>query len=115
MDEELIDAGGKPRRHDGKDPWSLVPLDELDETLRGLVPGRIEPPQVLGEGDAVLLLFRRERLDLQGRHEALWVEVTSVEGASVEGVMDNQPTWIRGLASGDPIRFELRHVLRRAR
>jgi hypothetical protein len=117
MDDDLTDATGRPRRHDGRDPWSLVPREllEVDASLRALVPGAIAAPDSLAPGDVVLLLFTRERLDPQGRHEALWVEVEAVEGDEVQGVMDNQPTWIRGLAAGDPIRFAHGHILRRAR
>jgi uncharacterized protein YegJ (DUF2314 family) len=40
----------------------------------------------------------------QGRVEYLWLTVQSWEGASLEGTLRSQPTWIVDLAPGDPVR-----------
>ena len=115
MDDDILDARtGKPRRHDGKDPWSLMPREEalargdLGEHVPALARGA---PGAVSIGGYALLVFVRERADTQGRYEALWVEVTGADAAGYDAVLDNQPTWIRGLASGDAVRFEARHVL----
>lgn len=116
MDDDLLDARtGHHRRHDGRDPWSLMTRAEalvrrdLGEHVPSLPP---EAPGPIAVGGYVLLLLVRERADLQGRYEALWAEVTGQDDLGFDAVLDNQPTWIRGLASGDAIRFEGRHVLR---
>ena len=115
MEDEHIDPKtGKPRRHDSKDPWSLMAHDvalgvELGPFVPPLPTGEVGEPRV---GDFVLVVMVRERNDPQGRYEALWVEVTGRDGGAFDGVFDNQPTWVRGVASGDAVRFEQRHVMR---
>ncbi len=98
-DDELVDAGGKPKRHHGRDPWSIA-----------LRPGDLATPRAPSVGDFVALDLVRERNDAQGRHEELWVEVTAVNGDAFEATLDNQPTYIRGLSPGDPVSFVLGQV-----
>ena len=115
MEDDIIDPkSGKPRRHDGKDPWSLLPRDEV--LARGDL-GDFVPAIPTGEvgaiapGGYVQVVIVRERNDPQGRYEAVWVEVVGPIGDGWEGTFDNQPTWVRGVAAGDVVRFEQRHVL----
>jgi|GEM_PF-1619291 len=116
MEDDILDPKtGKPRRHDGKDPWSLMPRDEvlarsdLGDFVPNGAPAEVGPISVGGYAQVVIV---RERADVQGRYEALWVEVTDAHDAGFSAVWDNQPTYVRGVASGDPLRFEARHVLR---
>lgn len=121
MDDDLTDAStGKRKRHDGKDPWLVLTREAVlaDEAIRALVPGPIaKEPEALAadHGDGILIVLERQRLDPQGRHEALWCEVASVDGELYGCVLDNQPTWIRGLSSGDPLTVSREQVLRVAR
>ncbi len=116
MEDDILDPKtGKPRRHDGKDPWSLMPRDEVRarSDLGDFVPKNVpEHAGTITIGGYVEVVIVRERADLQGRYEALWLEVTGLDGELYEAVFDNQPTWVRGVASGDVVRFEARHVLR---
>jgi len=116
MDDDLLDARtGHHRRHDGRDPWSLMPRDQAlarADLGEHVPPIPADAPGPIAIGGYVLLLFVRERADLQGRYEALWAEVTGEDALGFDAALDNQPTWIRGLASGDALRFEARHVLR---
>lgn len=116
MDDELVDATGKRKRHDGRDPWAVVTRERvLAETeVREVAPGRIDGDlgREIGVGAMVLIVLERLRNDPQGRFESVWCEVTAVDGDQLEAVLDNQPTWIRGISSGDPIRFAREHVLR---
>lgn len=116
MDDDLLDTRtGHHRRHDGRDPWSLMSREEaLARTDLGehVPPLPQEAPGPIAVGGYVLLLFVRERADPQGRYEALWAEVTGADALGHDAVLDNQPTWIRGLAAGDVVRFEARHALR---
>jgi len=116
MDDDITDLKtGKPRRHDGKDPWSLMPRVEvlaradLGDFVPAGLPAGVGAITVGGYAQVVIV---RERADPQGRYEALWVEVTGADEQGFAGVWDNQPTWVRGVSSGDPLRFEARHVLR---
>jgi len=116
MEDDILDPKtGKPRRHDGKDPWSLMPRDEvrarsdLGVFVPPDAPAEVGPITVGGYAQVVIV---RERADIQGRYEALWIEVTGADGDGFAAVWDNQPTYVRGLASGDALRFEARHVLR---
>jgi hypothetical protein len=115
MDDDILDSRtGKPRRHDGRDPWSLMPRAEAlaRSDLGAFVPPLGDAPEAIAVGGYALLLFERQRADLQGRYEALWVEVTGADESGFAALLDNQPTWIRGLSAGDALRFEARHVLR---
>lgn len=124
MDDDIRDAGtGKPRRHDGRDPWVVLSRERVagDATIREAVPGSIaaagevgEAPSV-AEGDGVLVVLERQMNDAQGRHEAVWCEVMAVDMDGLDAVFDNQPTWIRGVSSGDPVRLRLDQVLRVAK
>lgn len=116
MEDDILDPKtGKPRRHDGKDPWSLMPRDEVlaRSDLGDFVPAGTpaEAPAISVGGYAQVVIVR-ERADLQGRYEALWIEVTGQDDSGFTAVWDNQPTYVRGLASGDALRFEARHALR---
>lgn len=115
MEDDILDPKtGKPRRHDGKDPWSLMPRDEvrartdLGTFVPSGLPAEVGPITVGGYAQVVIV---RERADLQGRYEALWVEVTGQDAEGFDALWDNQPTYVRGLASGDPLRFEARHAI----
>ena len=113
MDDELTDASGKRKRHDGRDPWAVVVRERVlgDDQIREVVPGRIDAGDP-SAGQSVLIVLERLRNDPQGRFEAIWCEVVAVDGDRIEAVLDNQPTWIRGISSGDPITFERECVLR---
>ncbi len=115
MEDDILDPKtGKPRRHDGKDPWSLMARDEvrartdLGPFVPSDVPSELGPITVGGFAQVVIV---REREDLQGRYEALWIEVTGQDEHGFEAVWDNQPTYVRGLASGDPLRFQASQVI----
>ncbi len=117
MDDEgeLTDASGKRKRHDGRDPWAVVARArvEAEAEIRQVVPGRVDGGEPT-PGDSVLIVLERLRNDPQGRFEAVWCEVTAI-GEDIEAALDNQPTWIRGISSGDVIRFGRDAVLRVAR
>lgn len=117
MDDEgeLTDSSGKRKRHDGRDPWAVVPRArvEAEAEIRDGVPGRIEGGDP-GVGQSVLIVLERLRNDPQGRFEAVWCEIVAV-GEVIEATLDNQPTWIRGISSGDAIQFGPEAVLRVAR
>ncbi len=121
MDDDIRDAGtGKPRRHDGRDPWVVLSRDRVasDATVREAVPGSIAAIGEAGDvaaGDCVLVVLERQMNDAQGRHEAVWCEVMAVDADGLDAVFDNQPTWIRGVSSGDPVRLTLEQVLRVAK
>ncbi len=115
MEDDLIDPKtGKPRRHDGRDPWSFMTRHAV---LAAGDLGPFVPPPPPGEpaeiqpGAYVQLVIVRERNDPQGRYEAVWIEVAGGEGDDFVGTLDNQPTWVRGLAAGDEVRFSRAHVL----
>ncbi len=116
MEDDIIDPKtGKPRRHDGRDPWSLMARDEvLARTDLGdfVPPAGADAPSAIAVGGYAQVVLVRERADPQGRYEALWVELTGTDETGFTAVFDNQPTWVRGLAAGDPLRLEARHILR---
>lgn len=117
MDDDLFDASsGKKKRHDGRDPWAAVTRARVlaEPELRAFVPGSIvaDLPARWPPGAMVLILLERLRNDEQGRFEAVWCEVMDDDGRDLELVLDNQPTWIRGLASGDIVRAPHEAVLR---
>lgn len=59
-------------------------------------------------GDLVKLIF----LQTGGAAvERMWVEVTSIRNDGYEGRLDNDPTQIPGLAAGETVSFEPRHVM----
>jgi len=99
MEGEQGEARTRSRRHDGKDPWSV-----------SLAPAPFDGP--IAAGDLVALNFNRLSVDHQGREELLWVAVVSMAGDTIDGVLDNQPTWIRGLSDGDGVTFERAHIIR---
>ncbi|MBL8784191.1 MAG: DUF2314 domain-containing protein [Deltaproteobacteria bacterium] len=116
MEDDIIDAKtGKPRRHDGRDAWAFV-TREAARALGDLGP-HVAPirwdrdPGAPSVGGYALLVMERKSPDAQGRFEGVWVEVTGQEGERWEGVLDNQPTWIRGVSSGDKVAFGLDHVM----
>lgn len=120
MDDDALDApqNGRPRRHDGRDPWSLVTRAEAarDPAARAEVTADLsrERPSEAGlpaPGDAVAVLLRRDRNDAQGRFEEVWLEVTAVDGEAIAAVFDSQPTWVRGVSSGDPLTLGPEHIL----
>jgi len=118
MDDDIRDAGtGKPRRHDGRDPWVVLSRARVagDATIREAVPGTIGEPGEVATGDGVLVVLERQMKDAQGRHEAIWCEVMAVDAEGLDAVFDNQPTWIRGVSSGDPVRLTREQVLRVAK
>lgn len=112
MEDDIIDAKtGKPRRHDGRDPWSLLDRDAARALPELDVKVASDAPTIVVGGYVEVVLVR-ERNDPQGRYEALWVEVTGADESGFAGTFDNQPTWVRGLAAGDALRFEAKHVMR---
>ncbi len=117
MDDEAFEGhqNGRPRRHDGRDPWSLVARAEVlasPELLAALSDAPAPTSLVPAVGDTVAVLLRRERSDLQGRHEEVWLELTAGGGARLEAVFDSQPTYVRGLSAGDPLTPSEADVLR---
>jgi hypothetical protein len=119
MDDELVDATGKRKRHDGRDPWAVVSRERVlaEAVIREAVPGRLDPIDdgALAVGAMILIVLERLRNDPQGRYESVWCEVTAVDGEVIDAVLDNQPTWIRGISSGDPIQLTRDGVLRVSR
>lgn len=116
MNDNEDTPSAKPPRHDGRDDYHFLARDEalsLAGQLGDYVPPL--PPQVPAAprtGDFVQVIMVREGPDVQGRHEALWVEVSSVSEDVVEGTLDNQPTWVRGVAAGDRVTFARAQVVR---
>jgi len=65
------------------------------------------PPQdyVYEVGDMVKLIFT------DGAHnERMWVEITHMNGNSFEGVLRNDPAFLKDLSYDDEIRFNLWHI-----
>jgi len=102
---------GKPKRHDGKDPWSLVTRAELAERddARAVV-SQLGVVEQVAVGDAVAVVICRERDDTQGRYEEIWLEVTNV-GDDLVAIFDSQPTYVRGVSPGDALVLTREHVV----
>ena len=103
---------GRPRRHDGKDPWSFVTRARVVAELAhetsadlSVVPGA---PQA---GDVVSVIIERERHDAQGRFEEIWLDVEAVDGDAIVARLDSQPTYVRGVAAGDQVRLTQEQIL----
>ncbi|MFO0744729.1 MAG: hypothetical protein U1F43_03510 [Myxococcota bacterium] len=116
MDDESFEAhqNGRPRRHDGKDPWSLATRAEVlaDPERRAAVSVDLaREPTVPTAGDAVAVLIHRERNDVQGRFEEVWLDVVAVEGLAIQATFDSQPTYVRGVSAGDALTLDVAHVL----
>jgi len=105
MDDESFEGhqNGRPRRHDGRDPWTFVTRDRVRAELARVTSADVsdaEPPEVRA-GDVVVAIVERARNDDQGRHEEVWLEVESVDGDTLSVTFDSQPTWVRGVSAGD--------------
>jgi len=114
MDDEAFEGhqNGKPRRHDGRDPWSFVPRARAVSELAAFTTADpTRAPRAVVAGDAIAVLIERERHDTQGRYEEVWLDVEAVEGDVIHATFDSQPTYVRGVSSGDPVRLEAAAVL----
>lgn len=82
-----------------------------DEDLRKAAGGWEAPPYELRENlrphDVVQLLFSTP--DGVGG-EAMWVEILRTRPYRYEGVLLNDPVWLRDVQAGDVVEFEPRHV-----
>lgn len=85
----------------------------LDDAEARAIAGSFPIPDIamrerLLIGDLVKLIF----LQSDGpAAERMWVEVTAVTRTGYEGRLDNDPTQIPGLVSGERVSFEPRHVM----
>lgn len=94
------------------DSWWLEDAEarkrEAPYTFYKPSPGVVER---LAPGDRVKLIFA---FDAAGRNvpaaERMWVEVAGVDGGRFTGLLRSEPVHIRGLAAGDPVLFEARHI-----
>jgi len=66
----------------------------------------------LGIGDLVKLIFEFDNPNPEGwSAERMWVIITERNGDVFNGVLDNEPAQLTGLAPGDPVAFEERHII----
>ncbi|MCC6624162.1 MAG: hypothetical protein IT385_23125 [Deltaproteobacteria bacterium] len=104
MDDESFEGhqNGRPRRHDGRDPWSFVSRERVGATPPGTTSAdlTVAPPEPQ-PGDVIVVVIERERQDAQGRYEELWLEVEAVDGDTITALFDSQPTYVRGISAGD--------------
>lgn len=114
MDDESFEGhqNGKPRRHDGRDPWSFVTRERVRDALAETtsVDLRADPPEPR-PGDVIVVVIERARNDAQGRHEELWLEVVSIDGDVITATFDSQPTYVRGVSAGDSVTLGRAQVL----
>ena len=114
MDDESFEGhqNGRPRRHDGRDPWLVVPRARVFAELPSSTtapPG--VAPAIPAPGDLVSVLIERAREDTQGRHEEIWLEVVGLDGDTIHATFDSQPTYVRGISAGDALTIDMAHVL----
>lgn len=66
----------------------------------------------LGPGNFAKLIFEFASDDPEAPGaERMWVRITGRTGDRFEGVLDNEPRYIRDLAPGAVVRFDPRHVI----
>ena len=41
----------------------------------------------------------------------MWVDIKKISGRRFEGILDNDPVYIKGLRCGDPVKFEEKHII----
>ncbi len=66
----------------------------------------------LAVGNVVKLMF--ELLEPVGDDpgaERMWVAITGIEDGVFRGALDNQPQYVKGLAPGDTVMFEAKHII----
>lgn len=71
-----------------------------------------EAVQMLKPKDEVKLIFRFDSEDPEAPNaERMWVELTEIDGQKFEGVLDNDPAYIKDLQCGDPLSFKEKHII----
>lgn len=120
MDDEAFEGhqNGRPKRHDGRDPWSLLTRDAVAAEPEARAASTVDLGREVGlatAGDAVAVMLKRERDDTQGRYEEIWLEVTGVDASTtpttLQAVFDSQPTYVRGVSSGDALTLTSAQIL----
>jgi hypothetical protein len=72
----------------------------------------VELVRSLKIGDLVKLIFEiKAPKDDDPGSERMWVIIKSINSAGFRGQLDNVPQYIQGLALGDEIDFEVRHIV----
>jgi hypothetical protein len=71
-----------------------------------------EAVRLLKPEDEVKLIFRFDSDDPEAPNaERMWVEITEISGQRFEGVLDNDPAYIKDLKCGDPVSFKEEHII----
>lgn len=93
--------------------WYLEDVRELADSEPYTC--RVPSPEViamLGEGDAVLLMFASEEEDeADDAMERLWVRITEIDGDDFRGELDDPSESFPDLEPGDVIEFSINHII----
>lgn len=57
------------------------------------------------------LVFKITNTQADASAERMWVRVTGIKKDVFEGVLDNDPKYIRGIKDGDTITFQIENIL----
>lgn len=63
----------------------------------------------LKPGDHAKLMFLKETSDQFT--ERMWVQITSIDGDTFTGKLDNDPHWLKLIKCGDEVTFEACHIM----
>lgn len=67
---------------------------------------------LLKSADEAKLIFRFDSDDPEAPNaERMWVEITKTSGREFEGVLDNEPQYIKDLKCGDRVTFKEKHII----
>lgn len=86
--------------------WSLENITNSNRSYR----------QNISRGDVKVglfakLVFKITNSEADASAERMWVRVTSVDKDTFEGVLDNDPEYIRDIKDGDTITFKIENIL----
>lgn len=101
------------RRMKGKRSWWLADAQKLaDEFPYTFHKPSSEAVQALKSSDEVKLIFRFDSDDPEAPNaERMWVEILKISDRKFEGVLDNDPVYIKDLKCGDPVTFKAKHII----
>jgi hypothetical protein len=97
----------------GKRSWWLADAQKLaDDFPYTFHKPSSEAVQMLKPEDGVKLIFRFDSDDPEAPNaERMWVEITKVSDRTFEGVLDNDPAYIKDIKCGDPLTFKGKHII----
>ena len=97
----------------GKKSWWLADAQKLaDDYPYTFHKPSSEAVQLLKPEDGVKLIFRFDSDDPEAPNaERMWVEITKVSDRKFEGVLDNDPAYIKDIKCGDPLTFKRKHII----